>query len=446
MDLLALIPQFGNLAFTIAAFVVALLTIIFVHEFGHYIIGRWSGIKADVFSLGFGPELWSRVDQRGTKWQLAAIPFGGYVKFRGDSNAASAKDNDTIRSLSEQELRETMHGAPLWARASTVAAGPLANFILAIAVFFGLAIYSGNVKEPLTVGELLPMPSGTYDLQVGDQVIEIAGNEISDLSAMAGLDDRLPVTETLPYVVIRSGEEIEITGPYTYPPMVNFLVPRGAAYEAGLEVGDVIVGIDGHDIIAFSELKEAVETSEGRDLALTVWRHGDLIDITLTPRRSDEPQDDGGFKTFWRIGVALDFMFEAEREFVGFSEAAEYGFTSVKTIITDTLSGLYHVITGTISTCYLTGPFGIAETSGAMASQGLDDFVYFIAFLSTAIGLMNLLPIPVLDGGHLVFHVYEATVGRPPNDRIFRMLMTVGLVFVLGFMVFALGNDVACST
>ncbi len=445
MDLLTLIPQFGNLAFTIAAFVVALLTIIFVHEFGHYIIGRWSGIKADVFSLGFGPVLWSRHDQHGTKWQLAAIPFGGYVKFRGDSNAASAKDDEAIRELSAEQLRETMHGAPLWARASTVAAGPVANFFLAVAVFFGLAICSGNVKEPLTVGELMPLPSGTYELQVGDQVIEIAGNEISDLSAMAGLDDRLPIQETLSYVVIRSGEEVEITGPYTYPPMVNFLVPRGAAYEAGLEVGDVISAIDGDEIIAFSELKEAVETSEGRDLALTVWRSGNLVDITLTPRRSDEPQDDGSFETYWRIGVALDFMFEAEREFGGFGDAIDYGFTSVHSIITDTLSGLYHVITGTISTCYLTGPVGIAEISGAMASQGIDDFVYFIAFLSTAVGLMNLLPIPVLDGGHLVFHVYEASVGRPPNESVFRVLMSIGLVLVLAFMIFALGNDVACS-
>jgi len=445
MDLLALIPQFGNLAFTIAAFVIALLTIIFVHEFGHYIIGRWSGIKADVFSLGFGPVLWHRTDQYGTKWQLAAIPFGGYVKFRGDSNAASAKDDKTIKALSAEELRETMHGAPLWARASTVAAGPIANFILAVAVFFGLALYSGNVKEPLTVGELLPMPNGTYDLRVGDQVIEIAGNEISDLATMEGLDDRLPIQETLPYIVIRSGKEVEITGPFTYPPMVNFLVPRGAAYEAGLKVGDVITAIDGREIIAFSQLKQAVEGSEGRDLALSVWRQGDIIDITLTPRSSDEPQDDGGFESYWRIGVALDFMFEPEREIVGFGEAIEYGFTSVQRIITDTLSGLYHVITGSISTCYLTGPVGIAETSGAMASQGLDDFVYFIAFLSTAIGLMNLLPIPVLDGGHLVFHVYEATVGRPPHEGVFRVLMTIGLVFVLGFMVFALGNDVACS-
>jgi len=445
MDLLALIPQFGNLAFTIAAFVIALLTVIFVHEFGHYIIGRFSGIKADVFSLGFGPVLWSKHDQHGTKWQVAAFPFGGYVKFKGDSNAASAKDEDAFVELSPAELRETMHGAPLWARAATVAAGPVFNFILAIAVFIGLTIYAGDVKEPLTVDEFFPLPGGTYELSVGDQILEIAGNKISDLSAMQNLDDRLPVQTILPYVVVRNGQTVEIDGPYTYPPMVNFLVPRGAAYEAGLEVGDVIVSVDGDDIIAFSQLKHAVETSEGKELALTVWRNGALIDVSMTPHRSDEPQDDGGFQTFWRIGVALDFMFEPEREFVGVWKATKFGANQVSTIIVDTLSGLYHVITGSISTCYLTGPVGIAETSGAMASQGLDQFVYFIAFLSTAIGLMNLLPIPVLDGGHLVFHIYEAAVGRPPNETVFRILMTTGLMIILAFMVFALGNDVACS-
>ena len=445
MDLLALIPQFGNFAFTIAAFVVALLTVIFVHEFGHYIVGRISGIKAEVFSLGFGPVLWSKHDQHGTKWQIAAVPFGGYVRFKGDSSAASGKDEDAFVGLSETELRETMHGAPLWARAATVAAGPVFNFILAVAVFIGLTIYAGDVKEPLTVDAFIPLPDGTYELQVNDQILEIAGNEISDLSAMRDLDDRLPVQSILPYVVVRDGQTIEVDGPYTYPPMVNFLIPRGAAYEAGLEVGDVITAIDGSKIIAFNELKTAVETSEGRPLALTVWRAGDIVDITLTPQRSDEPQEDGSFKTFWRIGVALDFMFEPQREFVGLWQATKFATTQVATIITDSLSGLYNVATGTISTCYLSGPVGIAETSGAMASQGLDEFVYFIAFLSTAVGLMNLLPIPVLDGGHLVFHVYEAAVGRPPNDRVFRVLMSIGLVIILGFMVFALGNDVACS-
>lgn len=445
MDLITLIPQFGGLAFTVGAFVVAILTVIAVHEYGHYIIGRLSGIHAEVFSIGFGPVLWSHFDKRGTKWQIAAIPFGGYVRFLGDSNAASGKDGEVMAELSEADKRRSMHGAPLWARAATVAAGPVFNFIWAIGVFFALAIYQGNVREPLTVGDLLPLPKGTYELREGDVVLQIAGVDITDLSSMSGLSDDLPMSETLPYVVERDGDVIEITGPYTFPPMVNFLVPRGAAISSGLEVGDVVTSIDGQPIFAFSQLKAAVEGSNGTPLELEIWRGGDMVTKTLVPERVDEPLADGGFQTVWRIGIVLDFMFEPQREFVGIWNALSFGASNVLSIISDTFSGLYHVISGQISTCNLSGPVGIAETSGAMASQGLDTFVYFIAFLSTAIGLMNLLPVPVLDGGHLVFHVYEATVGRPPNDTVFRVLMTIGLAVVLSFMLFAFGNDIACN-
>ncbi|MDP5349562.1 MAG: site-2 protease family protein, partial [Paracoccaceae bacterium] len=133
MDIVSFLPQFGGLAMTLAAFVVALSVIVAVHEYGHYIVGRWSGIHADVFSLGFGPVLFARVDKRGTKWQVALLPLGGYVKFRGDADAASAgTDEQAIRTMSEAEKRSTMNGAPLWARTATVAAGPIFNFVLAI--------------------------------------------------------------------------------------------------------------------------------------------------------------------------------------------------------------------------------------------------------------------------------------------------------------------------
>lgn len=444
MDLISLIPQFGNLAFTIAAFVGAIVVIVFVHEFGHYIVGRWCGIRAEVFSLGFGPVLWARHDKHGTKWQLAAIPFGGFVKFFGDSNAASGKDTEVASSLSEEELRSTMHGAPLWARALTVAAGPFFNFALAVVVFVALAFSQGNVREPLTVGELLPLPHGTYDLRAGDEILAIEGTNIEKLADMAGLSDSLPLQETLIYTIRRNDRILDVTGPFTYPPLVNFLVPRSAAYDAGITVGDVIAEIDGEPIIAFRELKEAVETSGGKDLELTLWNDGDYRNVTLSPRRSDELQPDGSYITNWRIGVVLDFVFEPKTELLSVGEALEYGFSQVWGIIESSLSGIYHVIIGTISTCNLSGPIGIAETSGAMASQGIADYVYFIAFISSAVGLMNLLPVPVLDGGHLVFHLYESIAGRPPNDQVFRLLMSLGLAVLLSFMVFAVTNDVAC--
>ncbi|MEY8840426.1 site-2 protease family protein, partial [Cribrihabitans sp. XS_ASV171] len=162
MDAVSFIPEFGGLLYTIIAFVVALSVIVAVHEFGHYIVGRWSGIHAEVFSLGFGPVLLSRVDRRGTRWQLAALPFGGYVKFLGDANAASGKDSKSMADLYRENpdsLRNTIHGAPLWARAATVAAGPIFNFILSVMVFGAIFMMRGAPSDPLTVGELHPLPA-----------------------------------------------------------------------------------------------------------------------------------------------------------------------------------------------------------------------------------------------------------------------------------------------
>jgi regulator of sigma E protease len=212
-----------------------------------------------------------------------------------------------------------------------------------------------------------------------------------------------------------------------------------------MKVGDVVTHIEGNPVFAFSQLKDFVENSNGEPISLTVWNDGDIRDVELAAQRVDEQQDDGSFVTTWRIGVVLDFLFEPKREMVSPFDAIKYGTAQVGDIIHSSLSGLYHVLTGAISTCNLSGPVGIAETSGAMASQGIDDYVYFIAFLSSAIGLMNLLPIPVLDGGHLVFHVYEAITRRPPPEKAFRFLMSLGLTIVLMFMVFAVTNDIACS-
>ena len=211
-----------------------------------------------------------------------------------------------------------------------------------------------------------------------------------------------------------------------------------------MKVGDVVTHVDGEPIVAFSQLKTAVEASQGAAVDLTVWNGGDVRNVSLEPRRTDEPQADGSYQTVYRIGVVLDFMFEPQREMIGLGEAARYSAAQVWNIIGASFSGLYNVAIGAISTCNLSGPIGIAETSGAMASQGIDDFVYFIAFLSSAVGLMNLLPVPVLDGGHLVFHVYESLTGRPPSDGVFRVLMTAGLFVLLAFMAFAITNDVAC--
>lgn len=446
MQLSEFLAFFGGGVWATVAFVVALSIIVAIHEYGHYIVGKKSGIFPEVFSLGFGPVLWSRRDRDGTLWQIAALPFGGYVKFRGDANASGGVDDAAMAGLTEAERRSTMTGAPLWARASTVAAGPLFNFALSIVIFTGMALSSGVMRDPLTVGAVksLPTPQG---LASGDVILEIEGRPLPSISEGAAFDatlQALPERAVLEYLVERDGQRLRVDGPYPVPPLVSSVVPMSAASDAGLLAGDVITAIDGAPIVKFNALKEKVESSEGAPMTLTVWRAGTTQDMLLTPRKVDEPQADNSFVTTYRIGVASGLGFEPATEALGPLRAVEVAGLQVWRIISGTFSGIWHMATGAISTCNLSGPIGIAKTSGAMASQGTASFIGFIAVLSTAVGLMNLLPVPVLDGGHLVFHAYEAVAGRPPNERVLNVLMTVGLGLILTLMVFALTNDIFC--
>jgi regulator of sigma E protease len=449
LDILSFLPQFGGLIYTIGAFVVALSVIVAVHEYGHYIVGRWSGIHAEVFSLGFGPVLYSRIDKRGTRWQVALLPFGGYVKFLGDADAASGKDEGAMAAAAADpaQLRRTMHGAPLWARTATVAAGPLFNFVMSIAVFSAIFMLRGVASDPLTVGEVRALPAGFYQLQPGDEILAIDGRTIASLqdgSVAATFADGVPEQPVLQYTIRRDGQQRVVDGPFLFPPHVLQVAPRSAAMDARLRPGDVITAVDGAPIFAFSQLKEVVEASGGRPLALAVWRDGQTLNLTLTPRRTDEPQSGGGFATQWRIGVVGGMAFDPATESAGPVEALAGGVVQTLNIVNGSLSGLWSMVTGAISTCNISGPIGIAETSGAMASQGAQSFIWFIAVLSTAVGLLNLFPIPALDGGHLVFYAYEAVAGKPPSDLALRVLMGAGVIMILSLMVFALGNDLFC--
>jgi len=448
VEISAFMSAFGGTAWTIFFFVVALSVIVAIHEYGHYIVGRWSGIQADVFSIGFGPVLWSRMDRRGTRWQIAALPFGGYVKFAGDADAASGKDEEAMAEAQADPvaLRRTMHGAPLWARAATVAAGPVFNFALSIMVFAIVGYSNGVIRDPLTVGELRPLPAEVQELQTGDVVLEIEGLTLPSINDAAYGDvmNALPQKPLLEYTVERDGDTRVVIGPYLRPPLVSGVSPQSAALAADLARGDVITAVDGAPIFAFGQIKEAVESSDGRSLNLTVWRDGVTSEKVLTPKRVDEPQPEGGFATQWRIGIASGNAFEPATQAPGIGAAVTGGVAQTWRIITGSISGLGYMITGSISTCNLSGPIGIAQVSGTMASQGAESFIWFIAVLSTAVGLLNLFPIPALDGGHLVFYAYEAVAGKPPSDWALRILMGVGLVLVLSLMVFALGNDLFC--
>ena len=450
MDVVSLIPQFGGFLYTLLSFVVALSVIVAVHEYGHYIVGRWSGIHAEVFSLGFGPVLWSRVDRHGTRWQGALLPFGGYGKFLGDANAASGKDEEAMAEAEADPslLRRTMHGAPLWARTATVAAGPLFNFALSILIFSGVFMIRGEPRDPLTVGALVPVHGFVNELREGDEILSIAGIDtpsISDSEKWSAFRQQIPSEQPLAYAVMRDGVELVVSGPYISPAVVSMVVPRSAASSIGIMSGDVITAVDGEEIVAFAQLKRIVEAANGKMLLLDIWRDGQSLELALAPRRVDEPQADGSFATEWRIGIiGVGVAFEPVSVGTGPVAAVTAGASQVWRVIDTSLSGLKHMITGAISTCNLSGPLGIAETSGAMASQGAQSFIWFIAVLSTAVGLLNLFPIPALDGGHLMFYAYEAITKKQPSDMAMRVLMTMGFAAILALMVFALGNDIFC--
>lgn len=448
MDLL---PQFGNFLYTIIAFVVALSIIVTVHEYGHYIIGRISGIRAEVFSLGFGPRLISRVDRHGTRWQVAAIPLGGYVKFLGDANAASAGANEAEMShLTPEERRQTMHGAPLWARAATVAAGPIFNFILSILVIAGISMCSGQVTPTPVIDKVVALPQGPGDLLKGDRIIAVEGHQTPDYGALDKVIQDMPPGPEVSYDVMRDGQAREVKGPQIFPSRLSGVAPGSAAHDAGLKPGDVITRIDGVPSWRFSDLQDAVRARKDQPLHLKIWRpagngtDGNRFEVTLTPRRTDLPDGNGGFETRYLIGATGSYMFDPQTRPVGPLMALQGGVTRTWGIITQSLAGMKAMVARQISSCNLSGAIRIAETSAAAAKSGPLDFIWFIAVLSTAVGFINLFPIPVLDGGHLMFHLYEAITGKPPSDALMNIFMTLGIALVAAMMLFGLWNDITC--
>ena len=420
-------------------FLLALVVIVTVHEYGHYIVGRWSGIKAEVFSVGFGQVIYSRTDRHGTRWQLAAIPLGGYVKFKGDSDASSRPTAGGLEGLSAAERRQTMQGAPLWARSATVLAGPFANFLLAVAILVGLIFWQGIAVNEVRVGSVAPMAQGV--LQEGDVIRAIDGQETPDFTAFYTVADGLADKARVTYLVDRAGSEVTTEGPNPLPPLVGQVMLKSAALEADLREGDLIVKAGGQDIASFGQLPDIVKAGDGAPVTLTVQRDGKSFDLTLTPRRSDLPKAEGGFETRWLIGLNAGALFEPATRTPGVLEATGLAIEQGFRVLRLNLEGVGAMILGDISTCNLSSPVGMAGAVAAAAERGAVDYLGTLAMISLAIGLLNLFPIPVLDGGHLVFHLYEGVTGKPPSDRAMQVLMTTGLTLLIGVMLFALTND-----
>ena len=442
MELIAGLPVVGGFLSTVVPFVVVLGIVVFVHEFGHYIVARWCGIQSDVFSIGFGPLLFARRDRRGTLWQLAALPLGGYVKFHGDGDGSSRADTAGLAAMSPEERARTFHGAAVWRRMLTVVAGPLANFLLTITVFSGVILWQGVPTERPTFGTIPVLPGQDQPLRPGDVLMSVNGATVAgfeDLYAAAVAMERPgPMSVT----VERDGEPLTLDVPYALPPLVQGVEPLSPASHAGLRYGDVVVSADGQPLQAFEDLRRVVLGAEGRTIPLEVWRDGQQLTLEITPAERDADDGAGGFERRVMIGVAGAALYEPLTHTPMPWTAVWLGTKRMVGVITQSLNGLKHILIGTISAQNLQGPLGIAQVSGETAQQGFLSFVILIGVISTAIGMLNLFPIPVLDGGHLVAFAIEALRGRPPSPAAMQLAMSIGLGLILLLMVFATYNDI----
>ncbi|RED13212.1 RIP metalloprotease RseP [Pontivivens insulae] len=441
MELIAAIPLVGGLLATLLPFVVVLGIVVFIHEFGHYIVGRWCGIEAEVFSLGFGKEIWHRMDKRGTRWRIGILPLGGYVKFLGDADGSSRPDRNTIDQLAEDERSRSFPGAALWKRALTVAAGPVANFLLSIVIYSGLVLSSGvGVEEP-RLGELPASVAAEVPLEEGDLVLAVNGDPVESFVDLVVYVAELESGTSIQFLVDRNGEELLLDVPLLQAPFVAGIRPLSAASRAGIEPGDLIVAADGAPLPDFDTLKDAVAAKAGEEMVITVRRGDERMDLTMVPTIEDVQEPDGTFVRRPIIGVSLSGYLEPAIESAGFVRALGIGVDRTWGVVSATFEGIGQMFAGNVSPTNLQGPVGIAQVSGETASYGLTSFILLVALISTAIGLMNLMPVPVLDGGHLVFYAIEAVTGRPAQGKWVDVAMAIGIAMVLSLMLFATYND-----
>ncbi|WP_454619288.1 RIP metalloprotease RseP [Bradyrhizobium cenepequi] len=358
----------------VVPFLFVLTIVVFFHELGHFLVARWVGVKVLTFSLGFGPELFGFNDRHGTRWKVSAIPLGGYVKFFGDDSEASTPSTESLAAMTADERKGSFHHKKVGPRAAIVAAGPIANFILAIVIFTCLFTFFGK-------------PSTTAQ--------------------------------------------------------VDKVEPGSAAATAGFQVGDVITAIDGTAIGSFSDMQRVVSIHGGDRLTFTVKRSGSTIQLQATPELRDIKDPFGNTHRQGILGITrATAPGEAVTERVDPATALWLGVKETWFVVDRTLAYIGGVFTGREAANQVGGPLGIARISGQVASIGLAALIHLAAVLSISIGLLNLFPVPLLDGGHLLFYAVEAIRGRPLSERAQEMGFRIGLALVLMLMVFATYNDI----
>jgi regulator of sigma E protease len=353
----------------IVPFLLILTVLVFVHEFGHYFVARWNGVRVEVFSIGFGSELFGWRDSAGTRWKFSTIPLGGYVKMFGDADASSGLPAAGLAQLAQADRDVSFHYKRLGQRAAIVAAGPAANFAFAIVVLAVLFTAFGQPFTPAEVGQVQP---------------------------------------------------------------------GSAAEQGGIRPGDVMLKIDGRSVARFEDVQQAVRLNPGIPMAIVVRRDGRDIELRITPSRTEMTDRFGNRYEIGLLGIARSGMEYVKRDPV---TAIFQAVSETWNLSASTLQAIWQMVKGTRTTEELGGPLRIAQMSGEVAQGGMVAILWFMAVLSINLGLINLFPVPVLDGGHLLFYAAEAVRGKPLGQRAQEYGFRIGLALVLTLMVFATWND-----
>ena len=375
MEIMAGLSTFGSgLVGYVVPFLFVLTIVVFFHELGHFLMARWCGIRVLVFSIGFGPEIAGFYDRYGTRWKISAIPLGGYVKFFGDENAASVPDNAAAAAMTEAEKRDSFQFQPLAARAAVVAAGPIANFLLAIAIFAGIF---------MTVGK------------------------------------------------------------QTTSARVDTIQPGSAAQTAGFKPGDLVLTINGEKIESFSDMQRIVSISAGAPLVIEVERDNAQVTLKAVPQLKELKDNFGNVHRLGVLGISRSMApGDIKTEKATPLRAIVMGAQETWFVVDRTMSYIMGVFAGREAADQLGGPIRIAQVSCQVASAGFAPLIHLTAVLSVSIGLLNLFPIPLLDGGHLLFYAIEMIRGRPLSERAQELGFRIGLAIVLMLMIFATFYDI----
>jgi len=436
---------------TILSLLITLSVLILVHEWGHFAAAKWVGIQVPRFSLGLGPKVWGF--RRGeTEYVLSAIPLGGYVKMAG-------MEDDEAQSMLEGgaegepiDPSRTFDSKPIWARTLVISAGVIMNLIFAVLVFailgmaYGKVLISNQVAPaPNAPAELASIPPGARIVAIGDAAVEDYGDFATAVQQAPGgaiplrLDDGRTVQLQIPADPAERQKVLQALPPYIAP-VFGLLEPGSPAARAGLRPGDRVVAINGQPIRQWSEMVRVVRGSPGRPLAMQVLRGGDTLGVNLTPAAAAEKDSSGNRVTVGKVGVGVAEPFERRR--LGPVAALGFGVTETWSVSRQIGDVLLKLVTGRMSARNLGGLIAIGEASGESARLGLEAFLGFLAMFSVNLAILNLLPIPILDGGHLMFLLAEALRGRPLSVETRVRLSQLGLIVVVALMLLANGNDV----